>query len=106
MNGHKRIRRIAAVLSLVILAAAVVLGWSLYDRGTTLDRVIYEQCLANEIQDAVIVAQLEAARRRAMASLPRNSVELIYQLQVLDDGIAALEPPDEPECNPPEGTEP
>jgi hypothetical protein len=106
VNGHKRIRRAAAALSVIIVLATVVLGFSLWDRSTQLDNHIYDVCVTNEIQDAVIVAQLEAAKRRARASLPPGSAELIYQLDVLEDGIAALEPPDEPDCNPPEGTEP
>ena len=106
MSAHKRIRWVGRLMSVVILLATAVIGFSLWDRSTDLDNHIYQVCVTNETQDAVIVAQLEAAKRRVMASLPLGSAESIYQLEVLNDGIAALEPPDEPDCNPPKGTVP
>jgi len=92
-----------AVSAVVIIVAFVFSAWSFDTRTRTIDRVLFDQCISNEIQDAVIVAQLEAAKRRARASLPKGSAELQYQMQVLDDGIQALEPADERECKPPQG---
>lgn len=97
---------------LVIVAGGVYLGalgsaaWSLHERSSNVNDLIYQQCVANEVQDSVIVAQLRAAKVRARASLPRDSPQLLYQLQVLQDGIDALEPPDEKDCPTPKGTEP
>src|SRR6187551_3169079 len=87
----------------VIVAASSVFAIGLQQRTRTIDELLFDQCVSNEIQDAVIVAQLEAAKRRARASLPKGSAELRYQMQILEDGINALEPPDEPECKPPKG---
>lgn len=87
----------------VIVAATTVFGVAVTQRTRTIDELLFNQCISNEIQDAVIVAQLEAAKRRARASLPKGSAELRYQMQILEDGINALEPPDEPECKPPKG---
>jgi hypothetical protein len=102
------------VASCVGFLAAFVFGsFALSGRTDNIDTVIrdlqqitYHECVANETQDNVIVAQLKAAKRRAIASLPAGSPELRYQLQVLDDGILALEPPHEADCQPPEGTSP
>ena len=88
---------------LVIVAASSVFAIGLQQRTRAIDQLLFDQCVSNEIQDAVIVAQLEAAKRRARASLPKGSAELRYQMQILEDGINALEPPDEPECKPPKG---
>jgi len=87
----------------VIVAASSLFAIGLMQRTRTIDELLFNQCISNEIQDAVIVAQLEAAKRRARASLPKGSAELRYQMQILEDGINALEPPDEPECKPPKG---
>jgi hypothetical protein len=95
-----------AVIATVIAAAFLFSAVALLQRTSQVDRLIYDQCVANETQDAVIVAQLRAAKRRAKSSLPVGSAELLFQLQVLDDGIAALEPPEEPDCPQPEGTSP
>lgn len=103
----------AWVIGLVILAAFLLTAYALRDRTNSVDSVlkdqqelIYQSCVANETQDTVIVAQLRAAKARARASLPAGSPVLRTQLQILNDGIAALEPPDEADCQPPEGTEP
>ena len=94
------------VVMIVTAAGFLAANIALHERGIDLNEVIYEQCVANEIQDAVIVDQLQAAKRRVNASLPRWSAERIYQLSILNDGIQALEPPGENECEPPDGTEP
>lgn len=101
------------VLCLIVLAGLSSAAWSLRVRTSDVDQIlksqqelIFDNCVSNEIQDSVIVAQLQAAKRRAEASLPAGSPELRYQIQVINDGIAALEPPDEADCQPPEGTQP
>jgi hypothetical protein len=92
--------------SVVVLLASVFAAWALRDRTLQIDRLLYAQCVANEQQDTVIVAQLRAARSRARASLPPGSPVLEAQLQILNDGINTLEPPREPDCQSPKGTDP
>lgn len=70
-------------------------------RTKAINEFIYEQCVQAEVRDVVIVSQLRAAMDRARASLPAGSPVLEHQLQVLKDGIAVLEPADEPDCRPP-----
>lgn len=97
------------VISGCSVVAAVSFGgaaWALHERAVNVNQLIYQQCVANEVQDSVIVAQLRAAKVRARASLPKDSPQLLYQLQVLQDGIDALEPPDEQDCPTPKGTGP
>ena len=94
------------VVAALILIASVFANLALRERGYDLNQLIYDQCIANEIQDAVIVSQLEAAKGRALASLPPGSLILQEQLLILQDGINALEPTDEETCEPPEGTTP
>ena len=96
----------------VVIGSFSVAAWSAHQRTekvddliTRLDHLVYDQCTSNEVQDAVIVEQLEAARKRAIATLP-NGILLRYQLQTIDDGIDALEPPNEADCPLPKGTEP
>lgn len=96
-----------------LLGAFVFGSFALSGRTDDIDKLIqdiqetsYRNCVSNETQDNVIVAQLRAARRRAVASLPAGSPLLHDQLTVLNDGIRALEPPDEADCQPPEGTNP
>ena len=88
--------------ALVIVVASLLFAVGLSERARQLDELLFRQCVANEIQDAVIVDQLRAAKRRARATLPKGA-ELLFQLQVLNDGINALEPADEPDCQPPKG---
>lgn len=113
IRTHKRFTWIIVVCCLLIVGAFVATGSRFGDRTEAVDSelidqatLIYQNCVANETQDSVIVAQLEAAKRRARASLPRGSAELLYQMEVLNEGIDALEPPNEPDCVPPEGTDP
>lgn len=96
-----------------LLGAFVFGSFALSGRTDNIDRLIqnvqentYRNCVANETQDNVIVAQLRAAKHRAVASLPAGSPILHDQLEVLNDGIRALEPPDEADCQPPEGIGP
>lgn len=102
---HRRPMVIVAS-GLVAASASGVAAWSLHERAAALDRVLYEQCVANELQDSVIVAQLQAAKVRARATLPKDSQELYDQLQIINDGIATLEPPGEPDCKTPAGSGP
>lgn len=103
---HWRPLAIGAVLGAVILVALVLAAFAVVGRANDLNEAIYEQCVRDEVQDAVIAAQLRAAKVRVNATLPPGSPERRYQLEVLNDGIAALEPPDESPCKPPEGVEP
>lgn len=70
-------------------------------RTRAINEFIYEQCVAGEVRDVVIVQQLQLAKARARATLPAGSPLLLSQLQALDDGINALEPENEPDCRPP-----
>lgn len=112
MRGRLRNWRmwmLAAAIVALFLGTAFAFkqrGEDLNIRDSRLAWIAYQLCVENEVQDEQIVIQLRAAKRRALASLPPRSAELYYQLQILDDGIAALEPPDETECQPPRGTDP
>lgn len=113
IRTHKRFTWIIVICCLLIVGAFIATGSRFSDRTSAVDNefvdqatLIYRNCVANETQDAVIVAQLEAAKRRARASLPARSAELLYQLEVINEGIDALEPPNEPDCVAPEGTDP
>jgi hypothetical protein len=75
-------------------------------RTQAINEFIYDQCVQAEIRDVVIVQQLQAAIRRARASLPPGSAILESQLQTLRDGIAVLEPANEPDCKPPPAVQP
>lgn len=81
------------LMSGLVLCALMVSAWSFRERSNQLDRVLYQQCVSNEQQDAVIVAVL--------LSIPANE-----RNQVVQDAISTLEPPDEPDCTSPKGTEP
>src|SRR4030095_13390472 len=90
------------VASVLVVAAFAVAAWALHVRSSQLDRrsaeisqLVFDNCVANERQDAVIGAQLRAARIRAIATLPAGSPVLAHQLEVISDGIRTLEPPDE-----------
>lgn len=113
LRTHRTFVAVIAACCLVVIASFAVASDRLQHREVRVDdefdwqqTLIYRNCVANETQDAVIIAQLEAAKHRARASLPANSAELLYQLEVLNEGIDALEPPNEPDCVPPEGTDP
>ena len=103
---RKRRNWIFLLLCVVIIAAFVLAAWLYRVRVNDLERLVYQNCVANERQDAIIVTQLEAAMVRARTTLPAGSAVQLSQLEILGDGIAALEPPDERECVPPEGTDP
>lgn len=75
-------------------------------RTKAINEFIYQQCVAGERRDVVIVQQLQAALSRARATLPAGSPLLIQQEQAILDGINTLEPEDEPDCNPPSATKP
>lgn len=83
-------RLLAYVAAVTILASLLISAWALRSRGSTIDEILYKQCVTNETQDAVIVSLL--------LSLPTND-----QSAVVQDAITALEPPDEPDCQPPKG---
>jgi len=69
------------------------------------DDLRYELCLEGEERDAVIVQQLHTAITSVSTSLPPGAIRS-QQIQVLQDGINTLEPPDEQPCVPPKGTNP
>lgn len=77
----------------VILLCFLLTAWALRARSDAVARVLYEQCVANEYQDTVIVSVL-------------NSIPEKQRSQVVQDAITALEPPDERECKRPEGAFP
>lgn len=96
----------AVLLGGTVIAAFIIASLAITSRARELNDAIYQQCIRDELQDAVIVSQLEAAKRRALATLPAGGEVLRFQLQTLNDGILALEPPDEKPCTPPEGVGP
>lgn len=113
LRTHRTFVAVIAACCVVAIAAFAIASDRLQERTVRVDdafvdqaTLIYQTCVANETQDAVIVAQLEAAKQRARLTLPPGSAELLYQLEVLNEGIDALEPPNEPDCVPPEGTGP
>lgn len=113
IQTHKRFTWIIVVCCFVIIAAFVATSERLGSRTSEVDdtlvlqqTLIYQNCISNETQDAVFIAQLEREKREARAKYPKGSAELIYQLDIINEGIDALEPPNEPDCVPPEGTEP
>lgn len=75
-------------------------------RTQVINEFIYEQCVAGEVRDIVIVEQLRAAKRRVRSTLPVGSVLREQQLESLDDGINALEPENERDCTPPPAVKP
>jgi len=81
------------LVAVVILVSFVVSAWALHNRSNLVDDVLYKQCVSNEQQDAVIVSIL-------------NSIPPKRRSQVVNDAIAALEPPDEKPCTPPKGVFP
>ena len=74
-------------------------------RTRAINEFIYDQCVLGEVRDVVIVQHLKDAKKRARATLPPGQL-LQNQLESLDDGINALEPPDEPDCQPPPAVKP
>ena len=88
------------LVSFVILAGSVFASWALHDRSVQVNRIlrqqqqlIYQNCVSNENQDAVIVSILR--------SIPPSR-----RSPVIVDAINTLEPPGEKDCQPPEGTQP
>jgi hypothetical protein len=79
--------------AVTILVSLVLSAWALRSRSDLLDEILYKQCVSNENQDAVIVSIL-------------NSIPPQRRSQVVNDAIAALEPPDEKPCQPPKGVFP
>ena len=116
---HWRTLIAGVVFGLVILGALAFAAWAVVGRANDLNEALYQQCVRDELQDAVItagneevIAQLRAAKRRLVA-LPEGSAERVYQAQVLtlgiatlEEGVRALEPVDEQPCQPPEGVGP
>lgn len=80
-------------MALAILVSLLVTAWALRSRSGLLDEILYQNCVANENQDAVIVSIL--------LSIPPQR-----RSQVIQDAINTLEPPGEPDCTPPKGAFP
>ena len=87
-------------MSVTIAAGFGFASWALHDRSVQVNRLLREQqelsyrnCVSNEAQDAVIVSILR--------SIPPSR-----RSPVIVDAINTLEPPNEPDCIPPEGTQP
>lgn len=88
------------LIGLVVLLAFVAIAWALRNRTNDVDtflrnqqQLLYQSCVANENQDAVIVSILR--------SIPPSR-----RSAVIVDAINTLEPPGEKDCQPPEGTQP
>ena len=95
---RKRRNWVFLVLCVAALTLFVLGAWINKVRVTDLERITYQNCVSNERQDEIIVTQLEAAMDRARSSLAGDTAEMLRQLEILGDGIAALEPPDERPC--------
>ena len=95
---RKRRNWIFLLLCVVIIASFILAAWLYRVRVSDLERITYQNCVSNERQDEIIVTQLEAAMDRARSSLAGDTAEMLRQLEILGDGIAALEPPDERPC--------
>ena len=93
------------VVSVFIVATSVGGSWALQVRGNKLDNILYDQCVANETQDAVIVQTYLDDIVFVLSSFP-DSPQRDQWIQSRRDGIAALEAPDESNCDTPEGTLP
>lgn len=88
------------VIVAVVVLAFLSIAASLRDRSHSLNSIlrnqqqlIYQNCVSNENQDAVIVSILR--------SIPPSR-----RSPVIVDAINTLEPPGEKDCQPPEGTQP
>ena len=90
------------VVALVTLVAFVGANVALRERGADLNQVIYDQCVANEAQEAVMTQVYLDDIVFVLATLP-PSPQRDQWVQSRRDGIAAIEPPDEDTCKPPEG---
>ncbi len=81
------------LVAIAILASFLTSAVALHSRSDLLDEILYKQCVANELQDAVIVSLL-------------NSIPPKRRTQLINDAINALEPPDEKPCTSPKGVFP
>ena len=93
------------MVAVVILAASVIANVALRERGADLNQIIYDQCVANETQDAVLTQVYLDDIVFVLATLP-PSPQRDQWVQSRRDGIAAIEPADEDTCQPPEGVLP
>lgn len=100
----KRQWKLIVVAALIFAAFAAGAG-ALRVRGDDLNQLIYDQCVANEIQDAVLVQVYLDDIVFVLATLP-PSPQRDQWVQARRDAINAIEPPDEDTCQPPEGTSP
>ena len=75
------------------------------ERTQAINDFVYSQCLEAEVRDAVAVTQFHSDIRIAKANFPPGSL-LDEWIQVRRDGIVALEPPNESDCDPPPAISP
>ena len=101
----KRNWRILLLVLLTMLAFGIA-AFGFMGRASELNEHIYEQCVTDQVQNTIMRAQLVAAKRRVVASLPQGSAESYYQLDQLNDGIAALDDLNFEECPAPKGVGP
>ena len=74
-------------------------------RTQAINEFIYSQCVLGEVRDVVMVDHLRDDKREARATMPPGP-ELDARLSKLDDGINALEPDFEQDCEPPSAVKP
>lgn len=105
VEGPARVKRrpwvtiaVGAVIGLVIVSSLALAAWAVVGRAHELNEAIYQQCVRDETQDAILADILRAARaQQAIGS---------QAWTLLNDSILALEPLEEVECQPPEGVSP
>lgn len=109
------ILRVAASVAIACALIAIIptyVGFTLY-RNVTNDRLrdnqqvtqaiarfAFEQCVDAELRD-VVYAQWGGALLTISRRLDQSNADIRRLVQVLEDGIATLEPPDERDCVPP-----
>ena len=70
------------------------------ERSRAINGFVFDQCVNAEVRDVVTVEQYRADIRLAKAYFPKGQI-LDNWIQTRLDGIAALEPVGEPDCQPP-----
>jgi archaellum component FlaF (FlaF/FlaG flagellin family) len=102
---RKRHNWVFVLFAIMIVATFLVAALIYRTRVSDLERLVYANCVANERQDAILSSQIEAEIQRVKQLFEPGPIRFA-QIEILQDGILALEPPDETECEPPRGTEP
>lgn len=102
LGRHWRVLVIAIICSVSILIGIGISAVGVIGRANELNDSIYNQCIRDQNQDAIIIAQLKAARKRIPYA--RDTPEYRRLAAPINDGIAALR--SDPPCNPPLEVEP